>query len=114
MYVMAEAHMFWWLYRSPQRVDNGITPWPTVLWLQGGPVSSSSRLNFSFTPPLKGNHIKSWLACLYSVDCMQGASGVGYGNFVEIGPLDTDLKPRAYTWLAKADLLFVVTTSTSW
>lgn len=38
----------------------------------------------------------------------QGASGVGYGNFMEIGPLDKDLKPRATTWLAKADLLFVV------
>jgi len=35
----SEAHMFWWLYHSPQRVDNGTTPWPTVLWLQGGPVS---------------------------------------------------------------------------
>ncbi|XP_062191043.1 serine carboxypeptidase-like 51 isoform X2 [Phragmites australis] len=71
--VRPKAHMFWWLYRSPQRVDNGTTPWPTVLWLQGGP----------------------------------GASGVGYGNFMEIGPLDDDLKPRATTWLAKADLLFV-------
>jgi serine carboxypeptidase 1 len=38
----------------------------------------------------------------------QGASGVGYGNFMEIGPLDEKLKPRATTWLAKADLLFVV------
>ncbi|KAL5222922.1 hypothetical protein ABZP36_027635 [Zizania latifolia] len=71
--IRPKAHMFWWLYRSPQRVDNGSTPWPTVLWLQGGP----------------------------------GASGVGYGNFMEIGPLDTNLKPRASTWLAKADLLFV-------
>ncbi|KAF0898422.1 hypothetical protein E2562_007258 [Oryza meyeriana var. granulata] len=71
--VRPKAHMFWWLYRSPQRVNNGSTPWPTVLWLQGGP----------------------------------GASGVGYGNFMEIGPLDTDLKPRAFTWLSKADLLFV-------
>jgi serine carboxypeptidase 1 len=66
--------MLWWLYRSPQRVDNGTTPWSTVLWLQGGP----------------------------------GASGVGYGNFMEIGPLDDELKPRAMTWLTKADLLFVV------
>lgn len=41
-YVRAEAHMFWWLYRSPQRVNNkGSTPWPTVLWLQGGPVINS-------------------------------------------------------------------------
>jgi serine carboxypeptidase 1 len=29
---------------------------------------------------------------------------------MEIGPLDTDLKPRATTWLNKADLLFVVST----
>uniref|UniRef100_A0A0E0LXZ6 Carboxypeptidase n=1 Tax=Oryza punctata TaxID=4537 RepID=A0A0E0LXZ6_ORYPU len=71
--VRPKAHMFWWLYRSPQRVNKGSTPWPTVLWLQGGP----------------------------------GASGVGYGNFMEIGPLDTNLKPRTSTWLSKADLLFV-------
>ncbi|KAJ1269667.1 hypothetical protein BS78_07G229000 [Paspalum vaginatum] len=71
--VRPKAHMFWWLYHSPQRVDNGTTPWPTVLWLQGGP----------------------------------GASGAGYGNFMEVGPLDSELKPRATTWLAKADLLFV-------
>ncbi|EPS73850.1 hypothetical protein M569_00913, partial [Genlisea aurea] len=38
---------------------------------------------------------------------LQGASGVGIGNFEEIGPLDTLLKPRNTTWLAKADLLFV-------
>ncbi|KZV42612.1 serine carboxypeptidase-like 51-like [Dorcoceras hygrometricum] len=36
-----------------------------------------------------------------------GASGVGIGNFQEIGPLDTDLKPRNSTWLSIADLLFV-------
>ncbi|KAL1557683.1 Serine carboxypeptidase-like 51 [Salvia divinorum] len=36
-----------------------------------------------------------------------GASGVGIGNFEEIGPLDSYLKPRNSTWLKKADLLFV-------
>ncbi|KAL1827727.1 hypothetical protein DCAR_0206916 [Daucus carota subsp. sativus] len=36
-----------------------------------------------------------------------GASGVGIGNFQEVGPLDTFLKPRNSTWLQKADLLFV-------
>ncbi|KAH6804284.1 serine carboxypeptidase-like 51 [Perilla frutescens var. frutescens] len=36
-----------------------------------------------------------------------GSSGVGIGNFEEIGPLDTYLKPRNSTWLTKADLLFV-------
>ncbi|XP_020275789.1 serine carboxypeptidase-like 51 isoform X2 [Asparagus officinalis] len=71
--VRPKAHMFYWLYKSPNRVDNGSTPWPTVLWLQGGP----------------------------------GSSGVGLGNFVEVGPLDTNLKPRISTWLQKADLLFV-------
>nr|CAD1832246.1 unnamed protein product [Ananas comosus var. bracteatus] len=71
--VRPKAHMFWWYYKSPQRIENGSTPWPLVLWLQGGP----------------------------------GASGVGIGNFQEIGPLDTNLKPRSSTWLQKADLLFV-------
>ncbi|KAH9327261.1 hypothetical protein KI387_007439, partial [Taxus chinensis] len=36
-----------------------------------------------------------------------GASGVGIGNFQEVGPLDTQLQPRNTTWLQKADLLFV-------
>ncbi|XP_052624548.1 serine carboxypeptidase-like 51 isoform X1 [Lactuca sativa] len=36
-----------------------------------------------------------------------GSSGVGIGNFQEIGPLDTSLKHRNSTWLRKADLLFV-------
>ncbi|KAI0510024.1 hypothetical protein KFK09_010624 [Dendrobium nobile] len=71
--VRPKAHMFWWLYLSPNRVENGSTPWPTVLWLQGGP----------------------------------GVSGVGVGNFGEIGPLDTNLNPRNSTWLQKANLLFV-------
>ncbi|KAF8403168.1 hypothetical protein HHK36_011265 [Tetracentron sinense] len=71
--VRPKAHMFWWLYKSPYRIEDPTKPWPIILWLQGGP----------------------------------GASGVGIGNFQEIGPLDTDLKPRNSTWLRKADLLFV-------
>ncbi|RCV44479.1 hypothetical protein SETIT_9G376900v2 [Setaria italica] len=67
------AHLFWWYYKSPQRTSTPSKPWPTVLWLQGGP----------------------------------GASGVGLGNFQEIGPLDVDLKPRNSTWLQKADLIFL-------
>ncbi|CAN6289223.1 unnamed protein product [Urochloa humidicola] len=67
------AHLFWWYYKSPQRTSTPTKPWPTVLWLQGGP----------------------------------GASGVGLGNFQEIGPLDIDLKPRNSTWLQKADLIFL-------
>ncbi|KAI8524191.1 hypothetical protein RHMOL_Rhmol13G0130800 [Rhododendron molle] len=71
--VRPKAHMFWWYYRSPHRVEDPNKPWPIILWLQGGP----------------------------------GASGVGIGNFQEVGPLDTDLEPRNSTWLSKADLLFV-------
>ncbi|KAJ7981081.1 Carboxypeptidase [Quillaja saponaria] len=71
--IRPKAHLFWWLYRSPYRVEDPSKPWPIVLWLQGGP----------------------------------GGSGVGIGNFVEIGPLDSNLKPRNSTWLLKADLLFV-------
>ncbi|XP_040862951.1 serine carboxypeptidase-like 51 isoform X1 [Glycine max] len=71
--VRPKAHMFWWHYKSPYRVEDPSKPWPIVLWLQGGP----------------------------------GASGVGIGNFEEVGPLDTSLKPRNSTWLKKADLLFV-------
>jgi len=36
-----------------------------------------------------------------------GASGTGYGNFQELGPLDVNLKPRNTTWLSRGDLLFV-------
>ncbi|KAK1298247.1 Serine carboxypeptidase-like 51 [Acorus calamus] len=38
---------------------------------------------------------------------LKRTSGVGQGNFEEIGQLDTDLKPRNLTWFQKADLLFV-------
>jgi serine carboxypeptidase 1 len=36
---------------------------------------------------------------------------VGLGNFLEMGPLDVNLKPRNSTWLQKADLIFVVSQS---
>ncbi|XP_077411859.1 retinoid-inducible serine carboxypeptidase [Vanacampus margaritifer] len=36
-----------------------------------------------------------------------GGSGSGFGNFEEIGPLDTDLKPRKSSWVQAANVLFV-------
>ncbi|KAL5219603.1 hypothetical protein ABZP36_020287 [Zizania latifolia] len=71
--VRPKAHLFWWYYKSPQRASSPEKPWPTILWLQGGP----------------------------------GGSGAGRGNFLEVGPLDVNLKPRNSTWLQKADLIFV-------
>ncbi|GFW67934.1 retinoid-inducible serine carboxypeptidase [Trichonephila clavipes] len=68
--VRKDAHMFWWLYYTDQTED--YTSYPLVIWLQGGPGSSST----------------------------------GYGNFMEIGPLDVHLNPRNSTWLKKANLLF--------
>jgi serine carboxypeptidase 1 len=105
--VRPKAHMFWWHYKSPYRVENPSKPWPIILWLQGGPVSFYLLLFYILFVFL---HI----CCLliinvfnYLVLMKQGASGVGIGNFQEVGPLDTFLKPRNSTWLKKADLLFV-------
>lgn len=36
-----------------------------------------------------------------------GAAGSGYGNFLEIGPLDINLQPREITWANAANLLFI-------
>ncbi|XP_038685671.1 serine carboxypeptidase-like 51 [Tripterygium wilfordii] len=71
--VRKKVHLFWWHYKSPFRVEKSSAPWPTILWLQGGP----------------------------------GGSGVVLGNFLGMGPLDGQLKARKYSWVRKADLLFV-------
>ncbi|KAI4880484.1 hypothetical protein NFI96_016248, partial [Prochilodus magdalenae] len=36
-----------------------------------------------------------------------GGSSCGFGNFAEIGPLDTDLQPRKTSWVNAANVLFV-------
>lgn len=36
-----------------------------------------------------------------------GAASTGYGNFAELGPLDTDLNPRDYTWVKDANVMFI-------
>ncbi|XP_047007859.1 retinoid-inducible serine carboxypeptidase isoform X1 [Ictalurus punctatus] len=36
-----------------------------------------------------------------------GGSSCGFGNFAEIGPLDTNLKPRETSWVNAASVLFV-------
>ncbi|XP_072745128.1 retinoid-inducible serine carboxypeptidase-like [Anoplolepis gracilipes] len=36
-----------------------------------------------------------------------GVSSTAYGNFEELGPLDTDLNPRNYTWVKDYNVLFI-------
>ncbi|XP_029671035.1 retinoid-inducible serine carboxypeptidase-like [Formica exsecta] len=36
-----------------------------------------------------------------------GGSSTAYGNFEELGPLDTDLNPRNYTWVKDYNILFI-------
>jgi len=36
-----------------------------------------------------------------------GASGAGFGNFMEIGPVDIKMQPRKTAWTKKANLLFI-------
>ncbi|CAL1686269.1 unnamed protein product [Lasius platythorax] len=36
-----------------------------------------------------------------------GSSSTAYGNFEELGPLDTDLNPRNYTWVKNYNVLFI-------
>ncbi|CAH9097380.1 unnamed protein product [Cuscuta epithymum] len=58
------------------------------------------------SPSRAGGPNQSWPIILW-LQGGPGASGVGIGNFEEIGPLDINEKPRNSTWLKKADLLFV-------
>ncbi|KAF4346969.1 hypothetical protein G4B88_009810, partial [Cannabis sativa] len=54
-----------------------------------------------------GAGLRGGLLSLYRI------SGVGIGNFQEVGPLDTSLNLRSSTWLQKSDLLWSVGTSYS-
>eukprot|EP00850_Spirogloea_muscicola_P023777 SM000387S14694 [mRNA] locus=s387:8224:11880:- [translate_table: standard] len=80
------AHMFWWLYKRQ----------PTEGNLSGSSSSGSGKDAGTGKTP-----VILWL------QGGPGASGVGYGNFIEIGPLRIDLSPRPATWLSAAHLLFV-------
>ncbi|KAJ8938320.1 hypothetical protein NQ314_011532 [Rhamnusium bicolor] len=70
--VRERAHMFWWLHYTTADVSK-VTDRPLVIWLQGGPGSSST----------------------------------GFGNFAELGPLDSDLNVRPTSWTNDVNVLFV-------
>ncbi|VAH87080.1 serine carboxypeptidase-like 51 isoform X2 [Triticum aestivum] len=80
-----KAHLFWWYYKSPHRVSSPVKPWPTILWLEGGPGGSGvGGGNFQGIGPLDVNlkpHNSTWLqkADLIFVDL---PVGVGY-SYVE-------------------------------
>ncbi|KAI4994801.1 hypothetical protein ZWY2020_034704 [Hordeum vulgare] len=79
--VRHKAHLFWWYYKSPHRVSSPIKPWPTILWLEGGPGGSGvGGGNFQGIGPLDVNlkpRNSTWLqkADLIFVDL---PVGVGY------------------------------------
>ncbi|CAL4931392.1 unnamed protein product [Urochloa decumbens] len=111
--VVAGAHLFWWYYKSPQRTSTPAKPWPTVLWLQGGPVCAAasspiamicSCLQQLWPDRCRGNH--RLVALLAWLGRARRASGSATSK-LEIGPLDVSLQPRNSTWLQKADLIFV-------
>lgn len=43
--------------------------------------------------------ILTYLSSVISPQGGPGASGCGFGNFEEIGPLDKEMKPRNTTWV---------------
>uniref|UniRef100_H2Z5T3 Retinoid-inducible serine carboxypeptidase n=1 Tax=Ciona savignyi TaxID=51511 RepID=H2Z5T3_CIOSA len=75
--VRQDAHMFWWLFFH----DTSYQP--------------------SFLPTLDPVPVILWL------QGGPGASGTGYGNFEELGPLDLDLNRRETSWTGLGHVLFV-------
>lgn len=74
------AHMFWWLYGASKSASASA----------GG--SGGRAENAPLVMWLQGG---------------PGGSSTGFGNFLEIGPLDVNLKPRNTTWVQAANVLFV-------
>nr|CAB3265902.1 retinoid-inducible serine carboxypeptidase [Phallusia mammillata] len=75
--VREDAHMFWWLFFQ----DPTYQP--------------------SFLSPLDPIPVLIWL------QGGPGASGTGYGNFEELGPLDLDLNRRETSWTGMGHVLFI-------
>ena len=83
------------------------------------PFSSAASESWGYVDVRKGAHIFWWnypanaptpeiLPTVMWLQGGPGASGTGYGNFAEFGPLDWNLNPRNSTWLnAPVNILFV-------
>lgn len=83
--VRPRAHMFWWYYRSPFRIQHPNKPWPIVLWLQGGPGASGVGIgNFEEFGPLDTNLKPRNSTWLQKADLLFVDNPVGSGySFVE-------------------------------
>ncbi|XP_038685670.1 serine carboxypeptidase-like 51 [Tripterygium wilfordii] len=103
--VLKGVHLFWWHFMSPFRVNNPSTPWPTVLWLQGGPgISAVASGNFIEIGPVD-EHLRfrryTWLR---KVDLLFVDSPAGTGfSYVEDEALLATSEERVAT-----ELLFLL------
>ncbi|CAL5036060.1 unnamed protein product [Urochloa decumbens] len=77
-----KANLFWWWFKSPNRVSSAeaTKPWPTILWLQGGPGGSGSgRGNFLEIGPWDLNMTPRMFTWLRVADIVFADSPVGVG-----------------------------------
>lgn len=74
-----------WGYVKPRESAN-------MFWWFYGAENSAERVNLPLILWLQGG---------------PGASGTGFGNFMEIGPVDINMKSRSTAWTKKANLLFI-------
>nr|KAJ0186249.1 hypothetical protein LSAT_V11C900501050 [Lactuca sativa] len=90
------AHMFWWLYKSPNKPKQPTKPWPTILWLHGIPdESAAGNGNFGAIGPLDVDLKSRNSTWLQKADLLFVDSPVGTGySYVEDGSLfvNTDLE----------------------
>lgn len=77
--VRQDAYMFWWLYHAQSLTPNGF-------------VRKTDSDKYPLIIWLQGG---------------PGASSTGFGNFEEIGPLDSNRNVRKDTWAQHANLLFI-------
>ncbi|TVU08734.1 hypothetical protein EJB05_42146 [Eragrostis curvula] len=78
--IRPKAHMFWLLYKSPQRVSSPAKPWPTIMWLAGGPgVSGVGSSNFEEIGPLDVNLKPRNTTWLQKADLLFVDAPVGVG-----------------------------------
>ncbi|XP_035388125.1 retinoid-inducible serine carboxypeptidase [Electrophorus electricus] len=85
---------------------------------RGCPLPVQAKESWGYVDVREGAHMFWWLYTannssfenLPLIMWLQGGPGgssCGFGNFEEIGPLDTDLKPRETSWVRAASVLFV-------